>query len=64
VRVGEGLSKRFFFGKKKQKTFFNWASGCFNSTVQFDKSFFASFFTKKEVLPLPSPSHSPSPTRT
>jgi hypothetical protein len=37
-------SKHFFFEKKKQKTFIHLAA------VPMDKSFFASFFSKKEVL--------------
>jgi enoyl-CoA hydratase/carnithine racemase len=37
-----------FVNKKKQKNFLNFESGYFNRTAQTDKSFFASFFSKKE----------------
>jgi hypothetical protein len=36
--------------KRYQKTFANWAPGGETSTVQMSKSFFASFFSKKEAL--------------
>jgi hypothetical protein len=36
------VSKRFFFE--------NWARGGETSAVQFSRSFFASFFSKKEAL--------------
>jgi hypothetical protein len=40
--------KRFFFEKKKQKTFPNWATGAETSTVK-DQKFFASFFKKRSA---------------
>jgi hypothetical protein len=43
--------KRFFFEKKKQKTFANLAPGRENTWVQINEVFFASFlFTKKKRL--------------
>ena len=43
--------KRFFFEKKKQKTFSPFASRPPGETPQrMDKSFFGSFFSKKEPL--------------
>jgi hypothetical protein len=42
-------SKRFFFEKKKQKTFANWASGGETSTDK-DQKFFASFFHKRSAF--------------
>jgi uroporphyrinogen-III synthase len=44
--------KRFFFEKKKQKTFVRWLSGApaVVRTQKTDKSFLLLFF-KKEVLP-------------
>jgi hypothetical protein len=53
--VGGGVkeeSKRFFFEKKKQKTFANWATGADNNTDR-SKSFLV-LFSKKEPLPLDS----------
>jgi hypothetical protein len=41
--------KRFFFEKKKQKTFAIWPGG-WNGRRARTRSFFASFFSKKEVL--------------
>jgi hypothetical protein len=49
-RVGKG----FFFEKKKQKTFKIGGTGVFPSNAPTTRSFFASFFTKKEVLAVPS----------
>jgi hypothetical protein len=46
----QGKRENFFFVKKKQKTFIRWGTGVVTSTAQIKKSFFASFFTKKEVL--------------
>jgi hypothetical protein len=44
--------KGFFFEKKKQKTFLNWAIGHETGTDQINDVFFASFlFTKKKTLP-------------
>jgi hypothetical protein len=42
-------SKRFFFEKKKQKTFTNWATGGATSTDQ-DQKFFGSFFQKRTAF--------------
>jgi hypothetical protein len=42
--------KPFFFKKKNQKTFVNLAHTGETSTDQIHKSFFGSFFTKKELL--------------
>jgi len=42
--------KRFFFEKKKQKTFGPAGAGNGRANVPRSKSFFASFFSKKEVL--------------
>jgi hypothetical protein len=43
--------KPFFFEKKNQKTFVTLADTGETSTDQIHKSFFGSFFTKKERLP-------------
>jgi hypothetical protein len=43
-------SKRFFFEKKKQKTFAPAGVGSGVATTRRSKSFFASFFSKKEAL--------------
>jgi hypothetical protein len=40
-----------FLKKRTKKLLLIWASGGFTSAVQINKSFFASFFAKKEVLP-------------
>jgi hypothetical protein len=42
--------KRFFFEKKNQKTFGPFEPGLCNAWDPRSKSFFASFFPKKEVL--------------
>jgi hypothetical protein len=46
--------KAFFFEKKNQKTFLNWAPGSFTNPVYFGRRFFASPggapFSKKEAL--------------
>jgi len=42
--------KRFFFEKKKQKTFAYWGRGHLPVHGPQEKSFFASFFSKKEAL--------------
>jgi len=42
--------KQFFFEKKNQKTFAPLARTSETSTNQIHKSFFGSFFTKKELL--------------
>jgi hypothetical protein len=49
--------KQFFFGKKNQKTFTLLGHGrCrHHSPCPQEQSFFASFFSKKEVLPLLQP---------
>jgi hypothetical protein len=39
-----------FLKKRSKKLLLNWAIGGSTSTVQFSKSFFASFFSKKEAL--------------
>jgi hypothetical protein len=39
-------SKNFFFEKKKQKTFANWATGLSPARAQ-DQKFFGYFFSKK-----------------
>jgi len=46
-------SKKFFFEKKNQKTFVNWGLCPWRRQrrAKRSKSFFASFFSKKEVLP-------------
>jgi hypothetical protein len=44
--VRKEVSKRFFFEKKKQKTFANWASGCDTSTDK-EQKFFGSFLQKR-----------------
>jgi TRAP-type uncharacterized transport system substrate-binding protein len=46
----QGKKEGFFFVKKKQKTFIRWGTGAVTCTVPIHESFFASFFTKKEVL--------------
>jgi hypothetical protein len=45
-----GESKGFFFEKKKQKTFGNWAEPWRMGSAQTGKSFLVLFF-KKELLP-------------
>jgi hypothetical protein len=51
--VKEG-KKGFFFGKKKQKTFFDLGHGRFHWHGPDGAEFFCFFFAKKEVLALPS----------
>jgi hypothetical protein len=41
-----------FLKKRSKKLLLNWAPGGETSTVQINKSFFASFFAKKEALTL------------
>jgi hypothetical protein len=48
------VRKRFFFEKKKQKTFALAGSGSGRARARRSKSFFASFFSKKEVSYFPS----------
>jgi hypothetical protein len=43
-------SKRFFFEKKNQKTSAPGGCGIGGATAPRSRSFFASFFSKKEVL--------------
>jgi hypothetical protein len=43
-------SKRFFFEKKNQKTFVPAGCGAVSVTARSNRSFFASFFAKKEAL--------------
>jgi hypothetical protein len=48
--LGEGMkqgSKRFFFEKKKQKTFIHWARAVPEVSIQMDKSFLVLFFKKE-----------------
>jgi hypothetical protein len=54
--VGDFLEgrKRFFFEKKKQKTFANWAPGFETSTVQISGSFLVLFFKKELLACLPA----------
>jgi len=42
------VNKTFFFEKKNQKTFVNWAHRWFHNAVSELQSFFASFFQKKK----------------
>jgi hypothetical protein len=44
------IRKRFFFEKKKQKTFCPAGCGEGRANAPRSKSFFASFFSKKEAL--------------
>ncbi|MDD2862871.1 MAG: hypothetical protein PHI71_17645, partial [Acidiphilium sp.] len=50
---GKEERKRFFFVKKKQKTFICGGTGVETGTDPDQQSFFASFCSQKEVLPLP-----------
>jgi hypothetical protein len=43
--------KQYFFEKKHQKTFVNSVPGFCSTHAQINKSFFGSFFSKKELLP-------------
>jgi hypothetical protein len=47
----EELSKRFFFVKKKQKTFLNCRLGGFTATGTDERSFFCFFFVHKKEDP-------------
>jgi hypothetical protein len=42
--------KGFFFGKKKQKTFFKLGRACFGATGPSGQKFFAPLFLKKRLL--------------
>jgi hypothetical protein len=48
--MGEGEQRKQFFLKKEPKTSFNLDHGQFTSTVQNNKSFLRSFFSKKRPL--------------
>jgi hypothetical protein len=50
MEVKEREEKRFFFEKKKQKTFGPWGRWRGRASARRCKSFFASFFSKKEAL--------------
>jgi len=67
VVVSGKVRKGFFFVKKKQKTFLNWATGGETGTGQNERSFFCFFFVhKKEDSSLsisgPLPSDGPMQT--
>ncbi|MEE3503333.1 hypothetical protein [Acidiphilium acidophilum] len=55
--IEDKSSERFFFGKKKQKTFVTLVHSPFQQHSPNYKSFFASFFTKKEDPSFPPPPH-------
>jgi hypothetical protein len=46
----EEVSKRFFFEKKKQKTFANWPRARFRTSVSRTKSFLVTFFQKSNFF--------------
>jgi hypothetical protein len=48
-RPDKQVSKRFFFEKKKQKTFLSYTSGCFTCAAQGTKVFWF-FFSKKNFF--------------
>jgi hypothetical protein len=48
--VGIGNGKTAFLKKSSKKLLLVWATGSFGRAALTNKSFFASFFTKKEVL--------------
>jgi hypothetical protein len=54
-------TKNFFFEKKKQKTSAHWGLGDAAATTRRTKSFFASFFSKKEGLASYFPKRRPKP---
>jgi hypothetical protein len=47
--LGKGKERGFFFEKKKQKTFLNWAVLLSRPPAQIRKSFCAAFFKKRPL---------------